>query len=374
MVLGTIFFLPMPKGVTDLYQITEFGYMSQELFFRYGVIFLYGISMALIPKRQFKFNSGFVLMTFLMVISCLANFDAQMRRQVLNVFFGVLFYKMVVEHFDIKKLNEFVAWLFWLLVANLALCFFQAFKADPIFRHINYDIVPVSETMVGFMKLKAHLGTTAAIICPALLVLSPWLILVALPLVYYSHASAAAMALSVSLIMVAYFRMNKKIFSVILLALVVAGAYYILKFDMPTGQFNQRLMMWHRTLAQGLTQSPFFGLGIGSFGRWSPQSDQLTVTEKLTWIWAHNEFLQAFFEMGISGLVIILCFIRGRFIDFKKHMKIPELQALFGCFVSILVVSFFHFPWHQGKTVGLCLFLMAIFHARVAEEERYEIN
>lgn len=372
-VLGTLFYLPTPARITDAYQATEFGYASQELFFRYGVIFLYGISMALIPKRQFKFNSGFVLMTFLIFISCFQGFDTQIRRQVLNIFLGLAFYKMVVEHFEIRKIREFAGWFFWLLVANLVLCFFQEFKADPIFRHVNYDIVPVGETMVGFMKLKAHLGTMAAIVSPILLVLSPWLLLISLPLIYYSKASAAALAFTLSLSMVAFLRMNKKVFAVILLVLVLAGGFYILKFDMPTGQFNQRLMMWHRTLAEGLTQGPFFGLSIGSFGRWAPQSAQLTVEEKLTWIWAHNDLLQAFFEMGITGLVIILCFIRGRFRDFKKYSSIKDVQALFGCFVSILVVSFFHFPFHQGKTVGLCLFLMALFHARIAEEEKYEI-
>lgn len=365
-ILGTFFYLPTPQGFRTEMQIMEWGYLSQELFFRYGVVFLFCCSLLVKPIRKMNTKGLGILLIYLLVSSLLISYGVSARRAILNVFIGIVFYKIIVEYFDFRQIKSFMAWFFWLLVANLIICQLQLLRLDPIFARLDEPLGIVEP--VGFMRLRASLGLLASVIAPASILLSPWALIVSLPLLYYSKASAAALAFLVGVGAVLWFKIPRRLFVLAGIGLLIAGSVYLWTIDRPdkTSSFS-RFEVWGVAASYTLKVSPFFGNGAGSFREFEPHTDQKTSDEKLRWIWVHNEFIQAFFEFGLVGLVIIVLFLKNRIKEFLVFKTDFISQCLFGSFLAVLVISFFHFPWHVGKLAGLCVFFLAVFHARTTE-------
>lgn len=377
-VLSTMFWRA-PSSQMNTFEIHEFGYQVQELFCRYGIMFVVLASMFLKPLRYWSCKSLPIFGLYMIFITVFIGFDLEARRVLLNVFLMVLFYKTVVEHITVKKIKTYLIWFFWIAVANLILCFYQQFNIDPIFGHIQKDVLSLSmsarwEWVVGFMKLRANLGVLAAILGPALFLVHPVLVVILIPLLVYGNSSAAVGAFVVTILFLLWYRLKKWIFALMCLGMLAGGSFYIVKYDMPGGQFAARLPIWHQTYSKTLKISPYLGFGAGSYMKWAPQQKQETVPDKKIWIWAHNEYIQLFYEAGVAGLVIILIFLGYRCKDFSKHSKDRELQVLFSGILAVMMVSFFHFPFHVGKFAALCTFVFALFHAKIMELEQNEKN
>jgi O-antigen ligase len=141
---------------------------------------------------------------------------------------------------------------------------------------------------------------------------------------------------------------------------------------MPGGQFGERFKVWFLAFSTTLKQSPFFGLGIGSWALAGVRTAQSSVPEPLGWIWVHNEYLQAFFEMGAFGIIILFHFIRDRFREARKCFYSYEYQAIFCGFLGVLLVSILHFPFHIARLAIPALFIMAICQAWYEERKNLE--
>lgn len=365
LVVCSLFYMPMLPGQYTQFQAIEWGYMTQELFFRYGVLFLFGASLLIKPKRVFNSKSLGILIIYVIVSGIFIKFDTQARRAILNLFIGILFYKTVYEHIDFKNLKSYGMWFFWLLFANLILCFMQYFRIDPIFDRVDGTRIV---DLVGFMRIKATLGILAVVLAPFLVLIHPLLVLITLPLLWYSQASSAALAFCAAGLVFAWVKMNKKLFWPVMGAILIAGGVYVYFNDLPgfTSSYD-RFEAWLHGSSFWLKRGPFLGIGAGSFAAVAPQTAQETSSQMLQWIWMHNDYLQSFFEFGIFGGVIITIFIKSRLKQFNKYDFTSV--CLFASFVSILIVSFFNFPFHLARMAGICLFLMAVYHARTSHAE-----
>lgn len=373
-VWGTFFYLATPKDIGSLENAVELSYQVQEMFFRYGTMLLFGMSMLIERKRQLKFVEGILLFSVLLISSCFLNgFPLYSRRALLNLATGLVLYRTIFEFVDLKGLVSWSKWFFWLLVVNGLFCLMQYFRCDFLFQNPDGHIVPRNELMVGLMKMKANLGVLVALVAPWFLLMRwKWLtlsFLVAIPLIIIGETSAGILAMLAGVIFPLYFR-NKRLFYVLFGLCAVAGTFYVLYYDMPSGQFDKRLIIWWRALREVVPSSPILGFGLGSFAQWEPQMIQETVVEKLGFIWAHNEFIQLLFEGGILSLIIVILYVKRMCLGFLKSVRNKELCVLFGVFLSVLVISFFHFPFHVGKFACYCVFGMALFHALLQENRK----
>lgn len=364
-VLSTFFYMSVPNGNINP---IEWNYQVQELFFRYGTILLFGFSLFSAPKRRFESRSLGFFIVYACISSFLFNFELGVRRVILNIFFGLLFYQMVYERIRLDELKKYVSWLFWILVANLGLCFFQWFDNDLIFNHVNHSIVPISELVCGFMRLQASLGILAALIGPVLFIIHPLTALVALPLMFWGKSSISIAGFVAAVAFISWFRIERWKWFLLAGVVFVAGASYIVLFDMPSGQFDERFKIWNQALKVVLSSSPYTGMSLGSFAKWEPLQTQATNNMKLGWIWAHNEYIQTFFEMGIIGITGLFFYFKGRFKDIRESLSIPDVQVLSGFMISLMIISFAQFPFHAAKLVVLCLFLMATLHSKAKED------
>jgi len=150
--------------------------------------------------------------------------------------------------------------------------FFQLHCKDPIFHHKTGICYPEG---IGFFKIKATLGIYVAVMSPLLIALSPWLVLISLPLLYYSLSSAAVASFVIVIGYLWWMRVNRRLFYCSLIVLLALGVSYVIFYDMPGGQFHKRFEIWYITFSKWLQVSPFLGVGLGKFAAFAPQSSEV---------------------------------------------------------------------------------------------------
>ena len=162
-----------------------------------------------------------------------------------------------------------------------------------------------------------------------------WAVPGLLPALVLPFARGAALACAVALLV--HFR-GRKGFWFLLCAVPVAVALYALvKGD--DGAIADRLFIW-RSAFDGIT---LFGHGVGSFWSTFPLYD-LRFVPLRTPEFAHNEFLNVAFELGIVGLVLFAVFCL---------MLIGPLDTPRLVLIALLVESCFAFPLHEPTTAFL---------------------
>lgn len=363
--IGTFFYLPAPAG-TGLDKAIEFGYLTQELFFRYGALIVIAFSFFMKPLRTADLKPLAIFALFGAFCALNFGFDIQSRRTVLNVFVALFFVKAVADYFSFEGLKVASYWLGFVLLFNLVMCLQQYFKIDPLFQ-IPANLGP-KDAVVGFLKMKVHLGTLLAVISPIIFYASPLLALLAIPMLCVANSSAAVVSYALSMGFLILLRM-KRLYAVLVLVLLLSGGiFYVLKFDLPGGQFSERFKVWNAVYGEGLKRNPFFGSGAGSYVKLNVTTVQKN-GEPQNWTWAHNEYIQTFFEFGFIGLFLIGFYIKRSFQDFFNFWKDRKLQVIFASLVSVIGISFLHFPFHIARLAIPCLFVMGLFSGRVKDLE-----
>jgi hypothetical protein len=362
LVIGTMFYIPF-KGPGD--PVSQ-GYMVQELFFRYGVMTLFFVSMALRPIRSMSLSHLAVFGIFAVASSVGYGMDVSLRHKLLNVFFGLLFFKLCFENTRLSELPKFAWWFGWLLVANLAIVALQQNALDPVMSKVGTIHEDISNMTVGFMRAKVHLGVLAALLAPMVVFFAPCFALAVLPLLWYGQSSAAVASCVLCLGLWAFLNIPRRWFVVLSVLGLLAGGAFVMFYDMPGGQFAERFKVWHAATSIGLKTNPWVGNGIGSFARFNFQTLQ-PGSENLSWTWCHNEFIQSFFEFGIIGIGIIVSFLISQAKKFKEHFSDPTAQILGLSVLTCICISFIHFPFHLARFAPICIFFFALHSARLED-------
>jgi|GEM_PF-6911469 len=128
-----------------------------------------------------------------------------------------------------------------------------------------------------------------------------------------------------------------------------------------------RRFVWHATVIM-IKEHPFMGVGLGGFKQQYPeyQAKLLGREEYPSYVQgsnvpqAHNEFLQVWAEMGISGIIIVVWLVYAFFyhgITTLKRLKTPYMWKLAagmlaGCF-AVLVHAIASFPFHLASTASV---------------------
>lgn len=355
---GCIFYIPVPKSV-PLHTALEWGYVTQELFFRYGALFLILVGCSLTHLRSVKPYLLLSLFACFFVFALMNGLSINERRHLLNLGIAIVLIKTIAENSD-ESIYKVVGVSFLLVVlVNLAFCVFQYFGIDGL--HSYSPNLGPADRVVGLMKIKVHLGVLSAIAAPFIFHLNPLLLVVVLPCLFFGKSSAAVAGLLMAFCMILFTRLKRSKAVLILSALFLVGVSYILFFDMPEGQFDSRFDVWAQTFFATLKTNPITGVGLGEFVNWQPLTSQETTTDKLAWLWAHNEYLQLFFEGGLVACFILFTYLKGLFDDFFVFIKSRTVQTVFASILVILAVSFFHFPFHIARLAIPCLVVIALF-------------
>ena len=363
--MAALFYLPIQANVGDP---VMWGYMVQELFFRYGVVLLFALSCMVPRVRQLTFSSFPMLLVCSLITAVLFGFDVSFRTGILNIFMGLVFYKMIYESIQINKLKQFAWWFGWLLLINFIWCGLQWHGIDMLFSYVAGPTPGKMDSIIGFMRLKVHLGILAALLTPMVICYAPAFLLCIIPLVVFSQSSTAALAVVVSCIVLGWYRARNITLFILCAALLAFGVWFIFFFDMPGGQFGERFKVWGKLLELTFKQNTIIGNGIGRFKTLNILTMQKNGTP-LVWMWAHNEFLQSLYELGVVGIACITSYIIGIHKNVQKFLKDKAIVTLYSSFLAILILSAVQFPWHLARFVPIMLFIMASLHASVEEQK-----
>ena len=368
--ISAVFYIPF-SGQEGIDPIVH-AYNMSEFFFKFGVISLFAISQFLRPARtgDYRLLSAFLLC--LVFSSLLNGMNLGARRALTNVGLGILFYKTIVEYIDFKTVKHFGWWVLGLIGINFLMMTFQYFNIDPLYTHIdkvrlNLPEIAYDERMVGFMRLKVNVGVFGAIAGACLSFINPLLSIFALPFLWLGNASSAIVAFIISMSLILYFKLKKIVWVLVIASIIGLGSAYIIKHDMPLGQFQERFKLWHASTGVVLKTNPILGLGAGSFSRMGFQTKQGDGFENINWAWLHNEPLQVFFEGGLVCFSILILFLIRQTKDFLTFKHIKEIPVLYAFLLTIFLVSLLQFPFHVGKFASLSILALALFHTGVRE-------
>ena len=341
------------------------AYKPQELFVQYGAFIFFGISLFVPAKRQVSNYLMALLFAYCLFQTLLNNFDPTSRMTLVNIFLGLVTVKIIAERvtLDFKQLG----WLFiFFAIVNLIWVSLQYFDKDPIFTNMFYDKMKHVD-IVGFMGARFALGCVSALISPFIFAVSPWFCVLLLPLLYFAKASTAMIAFAASFMFQMWFK-SRKLFVLLGLGLMAVSFIFVKFYDSPGGQFMKRIHVWSAGI-RVLKMKPWFGHGLG---KWE-STGFVTIQENgepEKWVWAHNDFLQFTFETGFLGLIFLYAYLKNFFR--KVVFCDTRSQVVFAAFISLVIISFFHFPFHIGRLAGISLFILAIMEAttsRVCDEK-----
>jgi len=142
---------------------------------------------------------------------------------------------------------------------------------------------------------------------------------------------------------------------------------------------DERYAIWHMTWL-AWQQHAWLGSGIGDFfvtfyAKWPQTFQHLVSTYPIIpysrWAWAHNDLLQVLRELGIIGMIPLVCWGAMLLRDaFRKVMMAkPPHDVLhtgwLSAFIVLLLLSGTYMPWHLATSALFGLVIVAMCEAPI---------
>ena len=130
----------------------------------------------------------------------------------------------------------------------------------------------------------------------------------------------------------------------------------------PVAWTGDRITLWITTAAKA-SQKPWLGWGPGSFASWRPTFVHAETKAGLTWLQAHNEYLQTYFDVGLIGLAAFPVWVGHLTWSLRKARPwSPELRAAVAATLSLAWIAFGSFPFRIGITSVVAVVTLAALH------------
>ena len=173
------------------------------------------------------------------------------------------------------------------------------------------------------------------------------------PLIHLK-SSISLLAGVVGLLIVSYYRINRKLWIGILILGIAGSCWFGLTKDhMPIDRFKH----WQHVLRDGSTH-PIVGWGLDSYRNvteekksiyYSSYTDYGEIRYMEVWDNPHNLLVSLFFEFGIGGIVLLLLYYIDINKKFRRGVKYNNRLGLYSFSIVLLVLSLFHFPMYLAR-------------------------
>lgn len=352
-ILASIFIVPMASLISIKGTIIWYP----ELL---ALIALGFICLAMLFWTTNKFISMFLIYaTFSYLFIC-----SQSPRTMLCLITGYsgIIFSHFVSKSDSSKIYKALAVFAGL---NAILLLLQILNKDPFF------VSPTGvfmDRIVGFIGTRNQIGIFYAGITTLLMSISPWFLLMALPILLVK-CSSALVGLCIGLNTLLFLKGSRKL-SFLIVSVLLASSLVWVKCGYKSGEIAERIQLWKLTISQTvsgklvsddgqhiLKANPLFGFGLGNFFSYSQYSQGSVISPKDTHRYehAHNDLVEAFFEFGYIGLILIFLCISKVISDFIEclHIGHPNTKNLIITFCSLI-------------TLSICSMGVYVFHAPVS--------
>jgi len=246
--------------------------------------------------------------------------------------------------------------------------------AGLVYRDPFFMTAKVVHEVEGLASHYSLLGGLLAVAMPLLYLRLGWPVWVATPAVILAlqhRSSMLAAGLAAFLMIPGRRKWHAAWIGAILTGLVVVirGAFSDFAGPSLTAWTSTRIDVWVITLAKAL-QKPWLGWSPGSFYLWKPTFITPPAKAGLTFIQAHNEFLQLFFEVGVIGFAAVLIyFIHTGWRLKRARPWTRELRCAVASAAAFALIAFVSFPLRIGVTAVGALLTLAALHGELLEIE-----
>ena len=353
MLIGSaVFFLP-----------NQMSYGPQMMVLHYSAFAMIGLSLFVPPRRQVNNVFLALILFYGMVHTLLFGYHEYMRDALMNLFVGIVLIKVIAERVDLNRKK--LGWVFiGFILANYVLLILQYFDKDPIFQMVFFENRPEID-MVGFMGIRYALASWGVLVTPFVYSVHPLACLLVLPLLYIGKSSTCVVGYWLVISFIMWIK-HRKLFWIFVPITFVAGLWYILKFDMPKGQFMKRIKVWFGGIGIG-RGTAWFGRGLGAWAATKFVTIQQNGLPEM-WVWAHNEFLQYWYEQGVLGCLFVWAYFK----NFFKHVNVTKHYLTVAGLIALSSIAMFHFPLHVARLAGISILIFAFMEASIARNEDEE--
>lgn len=337
--------------------------------------------------------------------------------QVMNVLFGCLLFTFSRRFFKEHSFSTYSKFILFVAFLSMGWAILQTFHLDPLFHGQTSSGTSLEGAFtdpVGLFCIKMAHGTYLNLALPIAAAITPWLTLPILVAIAFCSSSSCILATMTTVLIYSY-HFYKRLFRILLIvSLLGTIAFFIYDFNWDANHttFKSRIPMWHATLTYALRNPLGYGpdsfrndnrlknfrfagdydynLGIlhdqkdGTmlFEYYSPTRDVAQVnrlTEKVAkegmknnemsnWDNPHNMYLQALFQYGVLGLLILIGLMRDIYYRFKFAIKDKEVVILFCMLMVYFVTGLTHFPLELARTAYLAPIILGAFYSRTDGE------
>lgn len=296
-----------------------------------------------------------------------------------------------ISRLDSKQRKKILVAVLIFIILQGCWVILQKFNLDPIFEYKVWgtkigDVT--KDDTCGFSGSHNQLGVFFATTAPVVIYFCPWLLPLIMFGLYCSTTSTALVAFFTSNLIAVYYK-SKKIFLYLCILAIVLSGILLAKFDVGLiGSTEARLQLnkevlqlvskgkmkvrFNKNITKVVTCNPLLGYGLGNFGRLfpynKPYSKYFSKFEH-TYTHAHNDYIEAFFELGYIGIGLIIALLTSFFVSFVKAVKSKELILYFSCIVAFLICSLGVFGVHIAVSAMWCLLFYGLYRGELISKK-----
>jgi len=362
-------------------------------------LMLFIISCIAASLVLWQFNKTISLLSLYCLFSTIAVAQQSPRAMLclIHLYLG-LFAIYMISKFDRRQRKIILNAMIALFVIQSAWIILQKLGLDMIFNDVDF---PRRDATVALSGSYNQVGLYFAVMCPLIIANAPYLgILNGLGL-YLSQTTTAVLA-TVLGIAVYFFITNKRIFLIFLIIGAILSALYWTKVDQPSmekfadrvniakysilsvnrgyveladkpvinSETNEAYLKWwhdkHKE-RQKIQCNPLFGFGLGNFMRIAPLWQAKFLKMEKIYSHAHNDFIEAYFELGQVGFLFVLFIVADFFYKFFKVHKTKILTISFCAIVTHMLCALGIFTIHTAVSAMMLILFLGIFYGEVRD-------
>lgn len=297
---------------------------------------------------------------------------------VTNVFFGCVLYFITKVSFKREHINTFINAVLWLLVINIAYGTIQVLGWDWIFsghETIRGGIAEAYNRAIpfgcanspnGFMGNTGIMSSLIALCIPLALTRQSKMSYYVTAAMFYPlwvlRSFTNVIAGIVAIMFILFFRLPRKIWFVVCIALLIFATIFVVFKDLPG---SERLQAWKLMLHDTMVH-PVKGWGLDSFRKMTDGKQHVyakniqrdsggKILEFGSWDNPHNLLISLAFEWGFMGWFLLIGFLRFLGLRFYKSIKSSNTLGLAGFIIVLFIVSMGHFPLFLAR---FCVFVI----------------
>jgi hypothetical protein len=285
-----------------------------------------------------------------------------------NILYGSMLYYIVKVVFKREHINLFINAVLWFCAANIAFSALQVLGYDFYFVSVLGD---QNYTPFGFMANAGITGILYAIGVAFLATRTKWWygLLLFVPL-FFARSTINIIAAISGMLFIGYYKIPKKILAGVVVAFLLFGIFYCTKVDKHIG--TERFPIWKLAM-HDVVCHPVVGWGMDSyrtiaehkrFNYGSYETNENTKIQVSPWDNPHNLLISLMYEWGMVGLIIFLGYILSLARKFRYAIKEPNLLALSGAIVAVLIISLAHFPIFLARTAVIVVPIFSLFEVQ----------